>query len=166
MNRLDPYLAHLTGKSHFGLLAIGTFLMISVGIMLLIFALVLPFPRFSQVSQIATGDVFILGSALACLTGVLAWVALGLLLFKRSDPFWHLACWPVVGLFGIITVPYAVLWLMQAPVAFLFPVFAGGIGSLYFSVQNVQRAWTSLKRSRSLQGLVSSNSLDSGSTSD
>ncbi len=55
------------------------------------------------------GDPHLIAAALATLVsttlGGFAWVALGLLFFKRADLLWQRACWCICSTFGWVTLP-------------------------------------------------------------
>ena len=102
----DPALARRTKVGHFTLFAIATAFALPAGFV------------FVVVAELAGGASFfestmLVAAVVPSFTGVLAWIALGLLMMRPSYPQWHLACWPFVMLFGITAIPGCLYWLSE-----------------------------------------------------
>jgi hypothetical protein len=136
--------------------------------LLFIFATLLALPAafvFAVVPELIgpasfTESAMLAAAAIPSLTGVFAWIALGLLMTRPAYPHWHLACWPFVILFGISAVPGCLYWLAhENDLAFfitwivLFALVAA-IASITVAIRNLRLARASLGRQQQdFQGL-------------
>ena len=109
-HHLRPELWKKTKVMHIILMTCGTLLMIPV-VYTMIGAAIYLF-NFGSSIRPYLGDIMpgLISLMLSCCSGGLAWSALGLLFFKRSDARWQRACWAIVSVFGCITAPCAIGW--------------------------------------------------------
>ena len=109
---LDPALSKATRSTHIALVTIGTILMVPALFVIGLFGTVM----LDSPTVLLRGEYFwaaftaVAGST----TGGIAWCALCLLLFKSTNPWWHRAIWPLCALFGAVTIPSALPWLMAS----------------------------------------------------
>ncbi|MGC4014540.1 MAG: hypothetical protein QM755_08510 [Luteolibacter sp.] len=139
-------LARQTRDSHFTLFGIGTLLMPPALLGLLGLGMF-----FS--GRAAPSDSWLLLSAgVTSICGIAAWVSLGLLLYRRSDPQRHLICWKVTAAFGLCAMPSSLLWFLEGSafndwwITFVLLVtFVSGIGALASALRNLRLARRSLQ---------------------
>ena len=118
---LDAELARRTKVTHIVLFVLGTLLMLP-GAFVAYFALILMgmggFPGFGEKAIANPVHCAIAATG----TGVLAWVMLGLLFFKRADPRWHVVVWPSLVLFSVVAGFSCFVWLEMGEIAPLITV--------------------------------------------
>jgi len=146
--RFDPVLAQRAKVPHIILFLVGTMLLPAAALALF-GAYMLGLGRHSSPEERAT---FLLAAGTASL-GVLAWVALGLLFFKRASPVWQLVCWSVVALFGLCCVPSSAYWLWRShgedPMwlpAILITALIAGTGSAIQGILSIRWALRSIRQ--------------------
>lgn len=141
----DPTLARKTKAGHWLLFALATVLVLPAGFVFVAAAEMIGHASFMESAMLAAATV-------PSITGVLAWIALGLLLMRPAYPHWHLACWPFVVLFGITAIPSCLYWLSEEndPAFFItwIVVFAlvAAIASIAVAVRSLGLARRSLGR--------------------
>jgi hypothetical protein len=139
----DPALLRKTKVGHLVLFIFATLLTLPAGFVFMVLPELIG-PASSKESAMLAA------AAVPSLTGVFAWIALGLLLTRPAYPHWHLACWPFVILFGLTAVPGCLYWLAEQnnPESFitwivLFALVAA-IASLTVAIRNLRIARASL----------------------
>lgn len=75
-------------------------------------------------------------------SGVFAWIALGLLFFKRTDPRWHVAAWSTVMVFALVGGLSCVYFTWSHPfmLSFVGPIFLICLVSGSYAVRNFRLA--------------------------
>jgi len=152
---LDAELARRTKVTHIVLFVLGTLLMLP-GAFVAYFALILTgmggFPGFGEKAIANPVHCAIAGTG----TGVIAWVMLGLLFFKRADPRWHLVVWPSVMLFSVVSGVGCFVWLTMGEGAdvsvinsVLWTVLIAALLCLVIGIRNLDLA---VKSRRKLKG--------------
>ncbi len=120
---LDAELVRRTKVSHIVLFVFGTLLLLP-GALVSYFTVILMsmggFPGFGEKAIANPVHCAIAGTG----TGVIAWVMLGLLFFKRADPRWHVVVWPSLVLFSVVAGFSCFVWLTMGEVADV-PLIAG-----------------------------------------
>jgi hypothetical protein len=139
----DPALVRKTKVSHLVLFIFATLLTLPAGFVFMVLPELLGLASFKE-------SAMLVAAAIPSLTGVIAWIALGLLMTRPAYPHWHLACWPFVILFGITAVPGCLYWLTEEsnPDSFitwivLFALVAA-IASIAVAIRNLRIARASL----------------------
>ncbi len=141
----DPELARRTKAGHWLLFAFATLLALPAAFVFVAVAEAIGHASFMESTMLAAATV-------PSITGVIAWIAVGMLLMRPSYPHWHLACWPFVILFGITAIPGCLYWLSEQndPAFFItwIVVFAlaAAIASIAIAVRNLRLARRSLAR--------------------
>ena len=141
----DPALARRTKAGHWILFAFATLLALPAAFVFVAAAEMIGHASFMESTMLAAATV-------PSITGVIAWIALGLLLMRPSYPHWHLACWPFVILFGITAIPGCLYWLSEEnnPRFFItwIVVFAlaAAVASIALAIRNLGLARRSLAR--------------------
>lgn len=86
-------------------------------------------------------------------SGVLAWVMLGLLFFKRADPRWHVVVWPSLILFSLVAGFGCFVWLGRESMAdvvwiaaVLWTVVIASVLCLVIGCRNLGLAFESRRR--------------------
>ena len=86
-------------------------------------------------------------------SGVLAWVMLGLLFFKRADPRWHVVVWPSLILFSVVAGFGCFVWLTMHEVAdttlivaVLWTVVIASVLCLVIGCRNLSLAFKSRRK--------------------
>lgn len=141
----DPSLARRTKTGHWVLVVSATALALPAAFVFVAAAEMVGHASFMESTMLAAAVV-------PSITGVIAWIALGMLLMRPAYPRWHLACWPFVILFGITAMPGCLYWLSEEnnPGSFItwIVVFTlvAAIASLAVAVRNLGLARRSLGR--------------------
>ncbi|MEI7928547.1 MAG: hypothetical protein WCH40_08355, partial [Verrucomicrobiales bacterium] len=113
---LDAELVRRTKVFHIILFVLGTLLMLPGAVVSYFAAMLMDmggFPGFGEKAIANPIYCAIAGTG----TGVLAWVMLGLLFFKRADPRWHVVVWPSLILFSVVAGFGCFVWLTMHEVA-------------------------------------------------
>lgn len=149
--QLDPSLWKKTKLTHLVLFILGSLLMLP-SVLVAYFCLLLMGPAgssgFGGSSMVDPIHAAIAGTG----CGVLAWSALGLLFFKRTDPRFHLASWSTVILFSVVAGYGTFVWLtlgegdMHWITWTLWAVVFSSVTGFIAGFRNLLLAWKSLER--------------------
>jgi hypothetical protein len=148
----DPSLARKTKAGHWLLFTFATLLTLPAAFVFVAVAELIGHASFME-------STMLVAAAAPSFSGVLAWIALGLLLTRPAYPHWHLACWPFVILFGITAIPGCLYWLAEEndPAFFITWIvvfaFVAAIASIALAVRNLRLARQSLGRQQEFPGL-------------
>lgn len=154
-DHLDPGLWKATKSAHITLTVIGTLLLIPALFVTAVFWSSLQ----SSYSMFRDGEgVLILGSAMiGSISGGFAWCALCLLYFKRSDLRWQRIVWTTCAIFGYLTTPSIIgwiIWILNTEpdsggfLLILFGIFISSVACMILGRQNANLAARSLTRRR------------------
>lgn len=150
---LDPGVWKATKTAHITLTVIGTLLLAPALLVTAVFWNALQ----SSYSMFKPGqDILILGSAmLGSISGGFAWCALCLLYFKRTDLRWQRIAWSTCAIFGYLTTPCIIgwiIWILNAEpdaggfMLILFGIFISSVACIILGRQNARLAARTLKR--------------------
>ncbi|MGB6221776.1 hypothetical protein [Haloferula sp.] len=106
---LDPGIWQATKSAHITLTVIGTLLLAPAALVLAVFWSSLQ----SSYMNFGSDEILMVGSAMTgAISGGFAWCALCLLFFKRSDLRWQRIAWTTCAIFGYLTTPCIIGWII------------------------------------------------------
>jgi hypothetical protein len=150
---LDPSVWKASKVAHITLAVIGTILIFPAGLVFYVLSQALDY-QYSFFSN--PGTILLSGSALiGSVSGGFAWCALCLLFFKRCDLHWQRIAWTTCAIFGYLTTPCIIGWIVwimseqssaDEAVLIYFGIFTTTVCCMVIGRKNARLAQQSLKR--------------------
>lgn len=151
-SHLDPSIWRTTKTAHITLTVIGTLLLLPAsGVLIALWEFV-----GSSFAHADNGTVLALGSALiGTFSGCLAWWALCLLYFKKTDLRWQRIAWSLCAVFGFLTIPCLAGWIIwmlseKAPAMVILILLA--MFAVALACARLGRRYAALAKDRMSQG--------------
>ena len=113
----EPTLWKASRKAHVGILTLGGFPLLLLCSILVLFGGARNTPSWTSArsywESLGPFDQCVTAAVISSASsGIIAWIALFLLLFLRHDIRWQIACWTACMLFGLLSAPTVLLWLL------------------------------------------------------